>query len=567
MLYFELDTGEAAAAPNASEIDSTALGARYVSYRNDARFEAHIDEMDPGLIVWPGGDLAERRDDRFGFEYDDLYNDTIDRPGLTEMMAFAVSQDAALSVVLPTVRYLGRENDLRNDVQGFMEKLLGGDYGPLPNELILEVGSEYYAYFEDGAESAEAHYATLADIMVTEIALSLNDTTVNPGSLDVTIAVQAGRELARDADIRDGLSDYALQNTEMVIHHRFPVQTQGFDGRIDDQIEINNAWEQDVQDAGGDEPEMLVSAWNVAQLTRGSALSMFLDDNDDVAESDVDLEARNHVEFERYWQSLLQDYDYGARHPGLILEGFSTFAEAGMDAGAVFGVDVIHPGRLSWRDEQGDDHLFAGGEMLKMIYESVEGTRALASDEDYDRTASATTYAFEGDDKLIVFVAAGADASTEVGIEIDGLGSDYVSVFADRLAIGENAHWMTDFGIVDNPHVDESPEAGTYAPGARTEADVSVYDDAVVVQLGAHEVVRLAFAKTADAAHELSEVSEGDEVLLQLADLPVLTPPPGSGMGDLGQSALSGEGEGELDAGGAGGMLGGLILPLLLLLL
>ncbi|MEL7519490.1 MAG: hypothetical protein AAFN48_11125, partial [Pseudomonadota bacterium] len=222
MVHFDLDTAESAVAPSATEIDRLAFGARYVSYRNDERFEAQIDELDPGLIVWPGGDLAERRTDRYGFEYDDLYNDTIDRPGLSEMMALANAQDAALSIIVPTVRYLGREADLANDVSSFMAELLAGVFGALPKELILEVGSEYYAYFDDVAETAEAQYAALADVAVTEIAVALGNPGINTLGADVTIGVQTGRTLAEDADIRDGLSDFALQNTEMLIHHRFP---------------------------------------------------------------------------------------------------------------------------------------------------------------------------------------------------------------------------------------------------------------------------------------------------------------------------------------------------------
>lgn len=566
MLHFELDTGAAAVAPESTEIDRLAMGARFVSYRSDARFEAHIDELDPGLLVWPGGDLAERRTDRYGFEYEELYNDAIDRPGLSEMMTFANEQDAALSVVLPTVRYQGREADLANDVRDFMGKLLGGDFGALPKELILEVGSEFYAYFEDGATSAAAQYAALADIVVTEIALALGDHTVNTIGADVTIAVQTGREMWEDDDLRDGLSDFALQNTEMLIHHRFPVQTQGFDGRVDDQIEINKAWEADILGVGGEEPDFFVSAWNVAQLTRNSALDLFLDDNPHLTEADVDLDARTNADFEAYWQDLLLDYDYGALHPGLILEGFSTYVEAGMDAGAAFGVDVIHPGRLSWRDEDGDDHLFVGGEMLKMIYESVEGTRILSSDEPYDRSAAATTYAFEGDDKLIVFIAAGSDPNTEVTIEIDNLAADYTSVFADRLSVGENPNWMHDFGIVDNPHVDESPEAATYAPGVRSEANVELFQNAITTELGAHEVVRLAFAKTDAASTELEAVSEGSEILLQMADLPILSHPPASLPDDITQAAADDGFDDGSDGGGGGGVFGAFILPLLLLL-
>ena len=562
MVHFDLDTGESAVAPSATEIDRLAFGARYVSYRNDERFEAQIDGLDPGLIVWPGGALAERRTDRYGFEYDDLYNDTIDRPGLSEMMALANTQDAALSIIVPTVRYLGREADLANDVSNFMAELLAGDFGALPKELILEVGSEYYAYFDDGAETAEAQYAALADVAVTEIAVALGNPGINTLGADVTIGVQTGRTLAEDADIRDGLSDFALQNTEMLIHHRFPVQTQGFDTRVGDQIDINEAWLQDIQDAGGDDPDFFVSAWNAAQITRDAALDQFLDENPHLTAGDVDLDARTNTAFETYWQDLLLDYDYGARHPGLILEGFSTYAEAGMDAGAVFGVDVIHPGRLSWRDENGDDHLFVGGEMLKMIYETVEGTRVLESDGPYDRDAAATTYAFEGDDKLIVFIAAGSDPDTEVSIEIDGIGSTFTSVYADSLTMGENADWMSDFGVVDNPSVDETPEQGTYAPSVRSEADLTVYENAVVTQLGAHEVVRLAFAKSDAAADELGDVSEGEEIELQIAGLPVLNTPDPDLSGDVDALAVDEEDGSE----GGGGMLGGLLLPILILL-
>ncbi|MEM1066767.1 MAG: hypothetical protein AAGJ74_14800, partial [Pseudomonadota bacterium] len=225
-----------------------------------------------------------------------------------------------------------------------------------------------------------------------------------------------------------------------------------------------------------------------------------------------------------------------------------------------------HPGRLSWRDEDGDDHLFVGGEMLKMIYESVEGTRILSSDEPYDRSAAATTYAFEGDDKLIVFIAAGSDPNTEVTIEIDNLAADYTSVFADRLSVGENPNWMHDFAIVDNPHVDESPEAATYAPGVRTEADVELFQNAITTELGAHEVVRLAFAKTDAASTELEAVSEGSEILLQMADLPILSHPPASLPDDITQAAADDGFDDGSDGGGGGGVFGAFILPLLLLL-
>ena len=49
-------------------------------------------------------------------------------------------------MILPTVRYADDLTGLQADLSAFLEDLLAGDFGPLPEKLIFEIGSEYYAH-------------------------------------------------------------------------------------------------------------------------------------------------------------------------------------------------------------------------------------------------------------------------------------------------------------------------------------------------------------------------------------------------------------------------------------
>ena len=267
--------------------------------------------------------------------------------------------------------------------------------------------------------------------------------------------------------------------------------------------------------AGGEDPGLFVSAWNVAQLTRQEALEDYLAENPGVDAEDIDLDGRTTAAFETYWQSKLGSYSYGAEHPGMILEGFSTYAQAGMEAGAAFGTDVIHPGRLSLRDEDGNDHVFSGGKMYEMLRESVVGTVPLEESDPYDPNAPGTLYGFEDDDKLVVFIASGEDALGDVELNIEGLGSTFIGVWADSLETEFDEDWQDTFGIPDTEGVDETPEGWTYATGVQNGLALGLTTDGVSLHLDApHEVARLAFAKTEAGAQEIAGWSEGTELPL-----------------------------------------------------
>ncbi|MEM0945782.1 MAG: hypothetical protein AAGK37_00120 [Pseudomonadota bacterium] len=565
MLVFDLESvGSPIALPEGA-IDPSAFGARYISLRNVNRFLEQVEELDPGLIVWPGGTVAETRTDRYGFEYDGLYEPSTGKPGLYEMMEIAVAENTGLSLIVPTARYADDPDALTADLNGFLGELLAGDFGPLPNELILEIGNEYYAHFD--GPSAASDYAELAEAAVTEIALALADPTINQIGADIEIAVQSGRTLEDDTLIRDGLSDFAQSNVDMIVQHRFALQPEGIDARAELAGDILGTWTAEAAGLGADAPELFVSAWNVASYTRKEALDDYVAETG-VDPATIDLDGRSDAAFETFWQDELGRFAYGPEHSAFVLEAFTSYVEEGAASAAIFGTDSIHPGRLSLRDVDGDNRVFAGGEMYEMLRESVVGMSPIGPSAPYDQDAPATVYGFEDDDKLIAFVAAGDTPPGDILIPLDGIKGDFIGVWADSLRAEINPNWRADFGIPDTPGVDETPEAWTYADGIRSAAETHLGDDVLTVALDApHEIVRIAFAKTAEGAAEIETWSDGDGQNLEaqaiLEDLPVVPEPPI--VEDDNQEDGEGDGLGD-DGGGGGSALAAFgLLPLLLL--
>lgn len=513
-------TGMTALVTGRDPLTDLAFGARYLSYDNLSRFLAQTDGLDLGLIAWPGGQVAEVRTDRYGLEHEGLYADWTGKPGLDTMMEFAVAQDAALAVTIPTFPYVGRESELATDLEGFLQTLLGGGYGPLPKELILQVGSEFYNYFE-GPDAAAA-YGGIAATIVNSISRALDDPGVNTIGADLQIAVQMGRTLAEDELVRSGMCELSLSRVSYLVHNHFTFQPDIADLELD-VVESLERWDEATRAAGGDGTDFYFAAFNVGQWTRDGVLSEWLALQQSgglpVTEDDVDLAARTNADFEAFWQQRLSEGAYGLEHATVLIELFSVHTEIGASASAVFGVDSVHPGRLSWR-EDGEDHQFVGSEMIAMLYESVRDTIPLGSEERYHKDNPVTAWGFENDDKLVVFVAAGQRPPGEVVLDIDGLGETYRSVFADGLTAEVQPDWMEVFGIPDNPLVDETPEAQTYAKPVRGPVSAAFVNDGISLSLDTpFEIVRLAFAKTDAGRDEIASWTSA-------RPLDLLLPPP-----------------------------------------
>lgn len=312
----------------------------------------------------------------------------------------------------------------------------------------------------------------------------------------------------------------------------------------------------------------------MASYTRDEALRDFLAADaaagGSLGPGDVDLAGRSTTAFEQFWQDAMAARDYGADHPRLILEMLTEYGAEGMTAAAVYGTDVMHPGRTSFTDVHGVPQDFVGQRMLDMMAESVEGTRALDIGLHNAPGEAVWAYGFENEDKLVVFLAADGVVPGGVTLELPGMGSVYRQVAADSLRAAVPSDWMARFGIPDNPVVDESAEGESYALGARQGAVVQPVVGGVQVGFSAPgEVVRVAFAKTDAGLAEIAGFSDGDIVALE----PVLLDAGDSddGEGDLPMVPMpedvSPEDDDDMDFGGAGDALGILLgmMPLLFL--
>lgn len=518
MTVVSVPTGEMAMLETGHLWGAEMFGYRYTGFRSVDRFVDQMGDDRAGLITWPGGYLSESSTDRYGLGFDGLFNPAEDRPGLAEMFDLAHRQGAALAIVLPTARYLGDDAALREDVRNFMADLLGGQYGAPPAHLIFEIGSEFYVNFPGGPEEA-AQYGHVANVYMEELTQALNDPAVNLIGLDPDIAVQAGRTLVEDQMIRDQLSDDSLVEVDQIIHHRFAFNATGVDRTADQFHDVMEAWRLDAAELGGDGPDLFLSAYGVGSYTRDEALRDYLAQDraagGDLQASDIDLEGRSDDGFETFWQNELSTRDYGAEHPRLLLEMLSEYGAEGMSMASSFGSDMIHPGRLSLDDRSGTAQHFVGQDMLDMMAESVGGTRSLAVNLQNDRADEIWTYGFENDDKLVIFLSADSTPPEGVSLELEGLGSVYRQVAAERLSATVPDDWMAMFGIADNANVDESPEAMTFAMGRREAFVPDVQDGAVNLSFAApNEVIRLSFAKTAAGAEEIAGFSQGDMLML-----------------------------------------------------
>lgn len=512
MSLIEFRTGVDAMLADGAAWSADMFGYRYTGFRGFGRFEDQLADNHVGLITWPGGYLAEFDTASYGLDIDGLFDQGNAKPGLAEMFEIANARGVGLAVMLPTVRYVGDDAALRDDLRGFMGDLLSGHYGAPPTRLIFEIGSEYYVSFSNGQDAAE--YGHIANIYMEEMTAALNDPQVNLIGLDPEIAVQCGRNLAEDEIIRDHMSDQSLVEVDQLIFHRFAWNATGIDRSADAFHDVMGAWQTEVGQLGGEAPDLFLSAYGVGAYTRDEALRDFLAADHaaggQLTAADVDLDGRTTDAFEQFWQDQLPKRDYGPEHPRLLLEMLSEFHGEGMTSAAVFGSDMVFPGRLTYTDLAGNAQDFVGQDMLDMMAESVIGTKSLAVNLTNDRGDEVWTYGFENDDKLVVFLSTDATPPGQVTLRLPGLGSVYRQVTAEGLTATVPDDWMARFGIIDNPNVDESPEGVSYAVGERFALTPSFDGSDLTVDVSApNEVIRLSFAKTAAGAEEIAGYSGG----------------------------------------------------------
>lgn len=500
------------------EITSNFFGVRYGAFRSFSRFETLHEDFDGGLLMWPGGTEAEKGLEKFGFEYDGLYNmdETYGKADLTDLFTYCNENNMALGIPLPTARYRDDTETLREDVRSFLAELLSGQYGALPERLILEAGNEWYHNIK-GSDAAE-DYGRLASVYGEEISKALSDPAINLiGADNIDFSVQAGRNVEENTRIISSMSDEALSAVDLITTHRFPVLIQGADKVTGTVADMKADWDEAILDAGGEETGIFLSAYNAASYTRGEALKDYIAETGRDAD-EIDLDARTDLAFEQYWQDRLDYMEYGNDQAEMIMELFTSYSKLDMDAAATYGADMVHPARLNLQvDDQ--DYEFVGGTMQDMMAESLVGTRALASadlnDGDDDSTSA---YIFEGDDKLVAFLFAPDFDGESYDLSLDlECAEDWERVWSETLTSEAPENWQEIFDIPDVEGIDMTPEAESYALGVRGDAEITLSDGSISVTFTEPgEVIRLSFAKTEEGIADITSWENGEGVDLSL---------------------------------------------------
>lgn len=403
-------------------IAASALGIEFLGWETFASFSQRLTETAAPHVRWPGGVPAEDgidtngdgvRDPVYDLRAPDLITNwdraNGPREGLTEVLTSVTAAGASFAMLVPTARYVdaglnGADGvaQARADIRQFLERLVAGDFGPVPTDFTLEIGSEYYATqvwknnlsVPDLASRFGEVFAALADETKQTIA-DLTAAGQNPLGVNPKVAVQTGR----------------LQSADDV---------GNADGQFSDNIAFTNAFR-----AAGAEDAVDALIWH-RYIPSFDSIGLYVDRTppsgyadpanalwsttealwNDLAGAPLDLVGGWLSPSSRQGDSL----EYGA--PGLsnILQHFASMISAGMDVGSIFGFASARTGSLGRAGE-----LFLGGQLYQMMIESLPGMRL---HDGFDSNQSSVlvgalaqsnhvnAYVFEDDTQYVVFLAA-----------------------------------------------------------------------------------------------------------------------------------------------------------------
>lgn len=425
-------------------VDPSALGAEFLGWEFFSDFGRRQDQVNFTHIRWPGGIPVEEginvdgssdgsREVVFDLKFDNLVEwdrkkldpitgEPLLREGIKEIMSYAIENGMSFALVTPTKRYI--EAELREpgsgvalaraDMRIFAERLVAGEFGPVPAEFTVEIGSEYYnfefwkEYFgQPGVNVAR----TIGDVFAAlsdELNQIVDDAALNTTGVEVNIAVQMGRNGSREDDpslgfdddgvIVGGWGEYgdnldfieafkaigALDAVDSLIWHRYVPNFWGIERGI---------WEP----VRGHTVSSVKAMWEEAV---GKELGLVVGHLSPTAQGQNDLE-------------------FNA--PGLtnILQLTTGMLASGMDTGSIFGLGFDTDGSLGFRG-----YVFLGGQLYGMMVESLPGmyvhdgyqnnTSPIDVVWDNGRVVSQTyaindsvnKYVFENEDQVVIFLVA-----------------------------------------------------------------------------------------------------------------------------------------------------------------
>ncbi|SEQ65254.1 hypothetical protein [Thalassovita taeanensis] len=432
------------------------FGANILSTRDDLGEAGTYDDICESLgisvIRYPGGTLTERYFDLSNPNQDTAVDVTngneIPLLPYGEFMAYAEDADIAVNIVLPTTSYLSEETDANGhrfaqideaEVRGFIQSTLNGEFGA-PDIRSFEIGNEYW-----GVGMSSLEYGRVAARMSEIIDEELNS---HPNAIlftETDVIVQMGTnygtagldgDYAHLTNVEDQIAalneDYGLalddshvSNSGQIVWARvaneiiigeFDTSSEqmAIDGvvshiysrgpeipnsRYFDLATVESTWEKAIPDL-----ERHVTEWNVS--SRSAA-------------------------FER-------GEDFGLLQAHEILNVAEAMNLFDVEAAYVWPVQQNNNTTLS--GDEGDLDLRVPGEMFRMMKQNLTDTRPVdltggAGRETEEQTPDADIHMFQGQDRIVFYVASTTGEQAETMIDLSGIVTDPGQVTATRLGV------------------------------------------------------------------------------------------------------------------------------------
>lgn len=364
-------------------VEKGLFGSIYSGYPQDKHFLSVLDKLGSYISRWPGGTLAETRSDVYDIGADEIFDATnlfSYNPGRTRLSlaeAFQYSENQHLSVVVPTYRYLQDLETAEADLSTFISNI-DQDSSLFGTTIRLEIGNEFYSFgdFEAGS------YGSLANHLVSVIS------GFSPTNIDLEVVVQMGRTVSENAQIVEQFVPESLVRIDALSFHALPINLTNLyqskpDGIATERfasVGLNiEAWRTAVMAAGGDRPDLFMSAWTV-----GSAAT---------SADEVDLEFQ----------------DIGARGGTTTLALLGEAARVGVDEASAWGVGVTNLNSLGYIKNE-VVQLTHSGMVFKELQNSVVGLEfsELSSEFKWDQAFIQSGVQFyTGNGRMVMYFANG----------------------------------------------------------------------------------------------------------------------------------------------------------------
>lgn len=445
-LNFTFNTAPLSSAPD-EMIKPSVFGYEFLGHRIfDGIYPNFQNELGLQHLRWPGGDYVELKRDLDGnpgtqkdYAYALTNPDYVHpgwtrgngdpREGITEMFEFAVDNNLSLSMVAPTARYVRMRAEGKDgaaqaaaDMELFLNRVFSGEFGEVPRDFTIELGSEYFntdvwrdysGNYTNDPENIDGNGTSLAYMfgeVFASMAARIDEVQAShPGnqgwnSHDINVSVQMGRfhapsddhihggEYEDNADFIAAFEDHgqsALNAVDSVLWHRYATGWDQLGTGI---------WTPTNNNDSGDELTVsdLVEHWNGA-IGNGA---------------DIDLLAGFLSPTVNGAINKLEHNETGLTN---MLQLTTGLLDEGMDYASIYGFSTDKFGSMAHKGE-----IFTGAKLWSLMSESLPGMQVMdgyqnntapvitnsAGQDILVNDDSVNSYVFNSEYKSVIFLAA-----------------------------------------------------------------------------------------------------------------------------------------------------------------